>query len=165
MKESLRVSEWVILSTLLFFMLSLVAIAKYNAARSRALVVELSSIQEEFLVTIRGAVKKPGIYRVVEGSTLEEVVRRAKPSPDANLEKVALNKIIDASMELEIEDFEWIRVSVSGAIAESVDLMMPVRSRICDLKERIIFIPETKKSFFKRRKLLRNGDKIEVPRK
>lgn len=163
MSQSLRQSEWVILGVLALLVFSFIFLTKYNQERARGVALDLCS--KEFLVVVGGAVKVPGEYLVEDGTTFKELFKRAKPLPDADLKGICLDSLIEKSMHLNIEELASISVSISGEIAQSVELSMPLRSRICDLQSKVIFTPETKKSFFRRRKLLRDGDKIVVPKK
>lgn len=58
-----------------------------------------------------------------------------------------------------------ITVMVRGAVLAPTQLTLPPKSRICDLKTKLSLTPEADKRFFRRRKLLKDGDCIEVPKK
>lgn len=58
-----------------------------------------------------------------------------------------------------------ITVWVKGAVKESVELILPVDSRICDLKAKINLSDDADKRFFRRRKRLKNREEIWVPKK
>jgi protein involved in polysaccharide export with SLBB domain len=165
MKYSLRPTGWALLVSLLLFLSSLVLIAKVNAYRAFPAIAAVEFQQEEILVTIDGAVKKPGQYTVYAGSTVGQLVRKAKPTGDANLQALPLKEILDGPRHIVVEELKEIRVFVEGAIAEPVEVVLPPKSRISDLKSKVNFTDETEKTFFRRRKLLKNGDKIVVPKK
>ncbi|MBU6383107.1 MAG: SLBB domain-containing protein [Verrucomicrobia bacterium] len=165
MKESLTSSEWTLLAALAFIMASLVFLAKVNAHRAADLGCDSQANQIQILVTIDGAVKKAGSFWVEEGVSVKEALRKAKPSPWADLKSVPLEQLIVQETHVHVPVLKEVRVHVSGAIAEMVDLVLPAGSRISDLKSKIGFTPETDRSFFRRRKLLRDGEKIEVPKK
>lgn len=57
-----------------------------------------------------------------------------------------------------------VRVTVRGA-AESIELVLPKGSRISDLKEKISLSAEADKTFFRRKRKLKDGEVIEVPKK
>ena len=69
-----------------------------------------------------------------------------------------------AALEVAFEEKE-VRVVVRGAVKEPVEVVLPAGSRICDLKDQIIFTEETNKAFFRRKKVLRDGEEIIVPKK
>lgn len=157
--------EWVLATSVLLLIGCFILIAKINAHRASAVISEASFLPETVVVTIEGAVKKPGPYAVPAGTPIGQVLRKARPCPDANLKILPLKEIVDQPLHLVVEELQEIQVTVTGAIQEPVHLTLPAKSRICDLKSKVIFTDETERAFFKRRKLLRDGDKIEVPKK
>ena len=165
MKYTLRPTEWALAASLILFLSALVLIAKVNAYRASSAMSAAEFVQEEILVTIDGAVKKPGQYTVLSGTTIEQALRKAKPTLDANLKVLPLKEIIDGPKHITVGELKEIRVFVAGEVAEPAEIVLPVRSRISDLKSKVIFTEETEKGFFRRRKLLKNGDKIVVPKK
>jgi DNA uptake protein ComE-like DNA-binding protein len=165
MKRSLLTSEWFLAISLLILLFSFFLIANINARKASFSIERFSPIQEEISVTIDGAVKKPGSYSVRVGTTVGQAVRKAKPTKDANLSLLSMQEIIEAPLHLTIQPLEEIKVKVFGAVQEAVELTLPVGSRICDLKSKITLTKEAEKAFFRRKKRLKNGDQIEVPKK
>ncbi|MGB7977629.1 MAG: SLBB domain-containing protein [Chlamydiales bacterium] len=165
MKNSLGSAEWLLAATLLLFIASFLLIAKINGRKAASALAAASFEREEILVAIEGAVKKPGEYLVEAGTTVGQALRKARPLPDANLKALPLNEIIDAPLRLCVEELQEIAVTVTGAVEEPVLLRLPPKSRISDLKSKVALTKEADKTFFRRRKILRNGDKIEVPKK
>ncbi len=163
--KSLSSSEWTLLGLFLVILVSLVVISKINSSRAADTLGKIKENQAQILVTVEGAVKKSGEYWVPEGTPVEAVLRKAGVKPNAYLKTLPLKKVVDAPLHLQVEELKEIRVSVGGAIAGPLELVLPVGSRICDLKSKVGFTSETDKTFFRRKKLLRNGDKIEVPKK
>lgn len=158
-------SGWILAVSLLIFIGALVLIAKVNVYKASAAIASTTLLPEEILVTIDGAVRKPGPYMIRAGTTIEQALRKAKPTPEADLKGLSLKAIIENPLHISVAELKEIRVTVSGAIAEPVALVLPPKSRISDLKSKVIFTDETEKTFFRRRKLLKNGDHIEVPKK
>ncbi|MBX7067251.1 MAG: SLBB domain-containing protein [Parachlamydiales bacterium] len=165
MSQSLRNSEWTLLAILAIIMAGLIAISKINAARASIAIGEIEERQVQILVTIDGAVKKAGQYSVAEGTPVSAALKRARPTPWADLKAMPLKELIMAPAHLTVPELKEIRVSVSGAVSEPADLVLPVGSRIADLKSKIGFTEETDKTYFRRRRLLRDREKIVVPKK
>ena len=165
MKESLSSSEWTLLALFFVFIASLIGIAKVNVYRAQDRIGKIANEKTEVIITISGAVKKPGDYLVPVGITLEKALKKSRPTPYADLKGVPIKKIIESPLCVNIEELKEVRVGVSGAVLEVVEVVMPVGSRICDLKSKIDFTNDTDKSYFRSRKLLRDGDKIVVPKK
>ena len=162
---SLRPFEWILAATLIIFIAALVLIAKINSYRASTAISAATLLPEEILVTIDGAVKKPGQYMIRAGGTIEHALRKAKPTVTADLKALPLKELIENPLHISVPELKEIRVFVAGAIAEPVELRLPPGSRICDLRSKVIFTNETEKAFFRRRKLLKNGDRIEAPKK
>lgn len=165
MKHSLNSSEWTLLSIFFLIIASLIFISKVNTSRAADTIGQIEEKQTQILVTIEGAVKKPGQYWVSEGTLVKTALRKALPNSYADLRALPLKEIITQPLHLTVTELQEVKVSVGGAILEPLELVMPVGSRIFDLKSKITFTPETDKRFFRRRKLLKDGDKIEVPKK
>jgi hypothetical protein len=58
-----------------------------------------------------------------------------------------------------------VSVWVCGAVKEAGEITLPAGSRISDLKGKVTLSEEADKSFFRRRRKLKNGEAIEVPKK
>jgi hypothetical protein len=165
MKKFLHSSEWFLVASLLIIMSSLVLIAKVNTARLDP-ILELKEVEKvSVLVTVEGAVSKPGEYLIESGTTVGEVLRKARPKPWADLQKVNPSEIIESPRNIKVEELTEITVNVQGAVAQSVEIKLPARSRICDLKSKVSLAPRADKTFFRRRRLLKNGEIIDVPNK
>lgn len=117
------------------------------------------------MVTIEGAVAKPGEYWLPSGTTVAQALRKARLKPFADIQALPLKQIIEEPLHLRVEEFTEVVVSVRGAVEKPLDLTLPTGTRVCDLKSKIILTRDADKSFFRRRKLLKNGDIIEVPKK
>lgn len=164
MKNSER---WIIVSFILIVS-SLLFIAKINAFRAEEALAQFeeeasSAIEEVVEIEIEGAVNKPGTYTVPVGTPMKKVVKKARPKVGTDLQKLPLTAV--APMKITIEELQEITITVTGAIGEPKELVLPIGSRICDLKSKITLTGETDKTFFRRRRLLKNGEIIEVPKK
>ena len=165
MKNSFKSTEWLLVVSLIFIMTALVVIAKVNACRASSSLDVKDLQQETILVTIEGAVAKPGVYPVIAGTPVGEVLRKARPKPLANLQILPLAQLVEEPLFLQVEECKEVTVSVSGAVERPMEITVAAGSRICDLKTKVNLTAEANKSFFRRRRLLKNGDKIEVPKK
>ncbi len=163
MKSSLPSSEWVLVGSLLLVMISLVLIAKVNAHRACSILEQTGPT--EVLVGVDGAVVKPGEYEVPVGTTIGSVLRKARPKANANLKIIPLNQPIEVATRLMVQELTEITVSVRGAVVEEKEIVLPVGSRICDLKSKVLCTAEADRRFFRRKKLLKDGQVLEVPKK
>ncbi len=165
MKKSAQPSEWIVVGSLFAIMCSLLLIAKVNAYRATFSFPPDDPKQEEIMVTISGAVAKPGNYPVSAGTPVEEVVHKARPKPWANLQKIPLKQLIEKPLYIDVETLSVITVSVRGAVTTPLEITLPAKSRVCDLKSKVSLTAEADKTFFRRKRMLKNGEIIEVPKK
>lgn len=163
MKKNLSSAEWSLLAFFFIVFASLVLIAKVNVYRAEAAIAQFS--QDEFLVNVSGEVKKPGQYWVSSGETVGSVIAKAKPKRFADLDLSILKETVVGPRVIVVPQLKEIRVTIEGEVEEPITLFMPVGSRISDLKSKIKFTNEADSRFFRRKKLLHNGEKIRVPKK
>lgn len=164
MNKSLRSSEWFLAASLLFIMASLAAIAKINSGKAFSHIEAYEAEQPKTaMVSIQGAVAKPGIYQIELGSSLIESARKAKPSRFADLQNLALEKAVDGTLVLNIQKLAEIEITISGSVLNPGPIKLPAGSRLCDLKSKIQTSDQADRTFLKSRRLLKNGEKVEIP--
>jgi hypothetical protein len=165
---SLQISEWILFFSFVCIILSLFLVSKVTSARSldslRAAEKPLRLPVEMLSVEIRGSVQKPGIYSVPKGTTARIALRKARPKPFADLRSLALDQILEEATSFDLPALKEIHVEVRGCVVENRTLTLPVGSRISDLKGKLDLTPEANKAFFKRQRLLKEGEIIEVPK-
>lgn len=165
MKKSLPASEWILVGSLLLIMASLVILAKVNAYRASSLISVKDLQQEKILIQIDGAVAKPGEYSVSSGTLIGEALKKSRPHPFADLKKIPLKEVIEAPLHIHVEELTEVQISVRGAVVEPVELKVPARTRICDLKSKVSLTAEADRSYFRRRKAVKDGEVLVVPKK
>ncbi len=170
LKNSLVSSEWFLVLSLLAILASLVILAKINVYRASVLMdVRVLAPEEPVSITIEGAVSKPGTYKVIPGSTLAQVLKKARPKTYANLKEIDLTQRVKAPHTLVIEELSEITVFIDGAVESPQELRLPPKTRICDLKSKVQFTtdadPELLKAFLKKRRELKDGEILWVPKK
>lgn len=156
----LRSSEWILAGSLSFLLLSVIVVSKI---RSSQLTLDLPPKAPEIDVVIDGFVAKPGVYQIAAGAPLGEVLRKARPKRFADLSSLDLNALVKEPVHHKIGKLEVLRVSLEGAITNPGVIEVPVGSRICDLKKFISLSQEADASFLKKRRLLKEGEKISIP--
>jgi len=159
----LRSAEWALAGSMLLVLLSLFVVAKIQARQCSKgtdnVPIALVTIQ------ISGFVENPGVFEVARGTPIGEVLRKARPKRFANLRGLDSISPILNSMELAIEPLQSLRVQVNGAVEKSELLEVPLGTRICHLKQNLSLAKSADVSFFKKRRLLSDGDVIEIPEK
>lgn len=164
-QSSLRLSEWILVGSFLLLFASSALIAKVNASQAPPLIKALPAIEEKISISIEGAVRKPGTYLVRPATPLRKVLAKAKPKPFANLRSFDLDQPVETSLTLHIEELAEISVSIAGAVEAPVTLLLPPGTRIADLKAKLSLAPDADRSFFKKRRLLKDGEAIAIPKK
>jgi len=156
----LRSSEWLLTGSLLLLLASLVAIAKIKAYKAGE-VGEKKQVAVE--VSVQGHVKKPGIYPIARGAPLAEVVRKAQPQKFANLRAIPVKELVTSSLELVIEPLCELLIQVDGAVKNSGPVSVPLGTRISDLKKILVLDEKADLSFFKKKRLLQDGEIVKIP--
>jgi hypothetical protein len=168
MKTFFRVrwpSDWVFVASLVLVMVSLILVAKINGSRAFSAVDLHRLRQEMILVTVDGAVAKPGQYSVLSGTRVGDVLKRARVKPLADLSAVVVDELIDSPRHIQVGELLEIKVFIRGEVKEPLEITLPSCSRICDLKTKVMLTEESDLQFFKRKKRLKNGEILEVPKK
>jgi Na+-translocating ferredoxin:NAD+ oxidoreductase RnfC subunit len=163
MKEQrfyLRSSEWLLTGSLILLLLSLLAIAKIKAFRA-------GEAREDKLVTIEvfinGHVKKPGVYAAKRGMPIGEVVKKAQPKKFADLRAVTFKEAVSSPLALTIKPLEELVIHVEGAVENPGPLLVSCGTRISDLKKILTLNREADLAFFKKKRLLQDGEIIKIP--
>ncbi|OGN64853.1 MAG: hypothetical protein A3E80_01870 [Chlamydiae bacterium RIFCSPHIGHO2_12_FULL_49_9] len=71
----------------------------------------------------------------------------------------------EVEIEEEVFDPAVVTVIVRGAVEEPLEVALPKGARISDLKSKVALKKDADKAFFKRRRLLKNGEIVLVPKK
>ncbi len=162
-KSTLGRSEWTIVLSLIFVLLSIVLASKLSSIKSSSFVKEVPLSVEAFCsVTVEGAVSRPGSYRVPIGTSLKKILRKSSPSVFADLRFVDLEKRMDGDFFLKIEELKEIEVSLRYEGGESVQLQVPVRTRVCDLKMYVSSSSDRSSLAMKSRRVLRPFEVVDL---
>lgn len=165
-KKSLQSSEWLLVGSLLAILASLVLVAKINLYLASETLSNFHLEPEKLIdVTISGAVLKPGVYQVSQGTLLENALKKARPKKNACLKKIDGKQMVETPLDVVLEELSEIVVSVEGAVEETAEVRLEPGARICDLKSKIRLTEEADRRFLKRRRILKDGEKITIPKK
>jgi hypothetical protein len=63
-----------------------------------------------------------------------------------------------------IPELEFISVRIDGAVVNPLDMQLPRGTRLFELRGKIQLTKEADERFMKRRRLLKNGEIIHVPK-
>ncbi len=164
MNKNLTSSEWLLSAGLLAILASLVAVGKINSSMAFSQIETHSVEQARFTpLSVEGAVARPGSYRHELGAPLAETVLKAKPTRFADLKSLSLEETSERSLIIKVKELTEIEVLIVGAVLNPGPLRLPAGSRLCDLKSKIQCSKEADRSLFKRRRLLKDGEIVEIP--
>jgi hypothetical protein len=158
-----RASEWILAGSFVLILLSLFAIAKiqawqYGKGSECALVTFVP-------VKIEGCVKRPGTYEFPIGTPLKEILHKARPDRFANLRSIDPESVLVDALELTLPKLESLKISVTGAVAKNETIEVLPGTKLCQLKAKIALTEDADLTFFKKRRLLADGEVVNVPQK
>lgn len=166
MQNSIKSSEWIFVISFIAILTSLVCIARLHEHRKKSQLKVMAGLARPPLeVTVSGAVQKPGVYLVLSGARLREAVKKSRPKRFADLSAMDLDQPVKVSMSIHIPELKVVRVRVEGAVKNSVDLALPIGTRLCDLRLKIELSEDADLKFLKRRRFLRDQEIISIPRR
>ena len=166
MKKSLEASEWILSFSLILILASLFAISRFHEHRKKN---QLTACRDAFAglvdIAISGEVAHPGVFPAALGSRLGDTVKKSRPKCFADLRGIDLDRPVEKAIDLAIPRMSEILIRIEGAVAAPIDLLMPSGSRICDLKPKIECDSDADLRFFRKRRLLKNGETILIPQR
>lgn len=162
---SLGRSEWIFFVVILALIATVFTIAKLTSIRSleRLQKWEKKEAPIEVWIELAGHVKRPGKYKLRPGAPLSVAIRKAGLKPFADLSGVDGALIPEKSLHVEIPKAKTIRVRITGHVKEILDLEVEAGCRISDLKKKIEVAPNADPKFFRKRRMLRDGEVVEIP--
>ncbi|MBI3508646.1 MAG: hypothetical protein HY069_03305 [Chlamydiia bacterium] len=160
MPAGLRASEWSLVGTFILILATFTLIAKIKSHQAQYYLASYQPKVQKILVTFHGAVAKPGRYTIKKGVPLCEALKKAKPHRYANLRNLDLQAPIVQPLDLHLEPLSELIVHVRINEGQVRDIVMPLRSRVSDLKTKIDepYDPAALKS----RRFLRDGEQLCV---
>ena len=165
MSSSLSKAEWALTLSILLLIATFTLISKVTSFRNLKTLYEASKATplQEIVVEVSGCVRKQGLFRVEQNTSLRSVLERAKPTAVADLSNLDGDQILTESCRIKVPELSSIRVWVEGAVYPSKWVELPVGSRVSDLKRFVALEPNADKTFFKKRRILKNGERLKVP--
>lgn len=95
MSTKLPQREWVVVGLIAVGMLVLALVTWIRGDKTTATIdAPHYLVSQEIEVRIEGAVEKPGLYTLKRGAVLSEALELAVPSPEANLKKYKMDRIL-----------------------------------------------------------------------
>ncbi|MBI3900668.1 MAG: SLBB domain-containing protein [Chlamydiia bacterium] len=161
-------SEWVLAVSFSLFLFTLILISQLHDSAKSSKLQKIYRDRSRLAntsctVTVSGAVEHPGSYVVPIGAPIAYILKKTRPTRFANLRDLVKDQEIRGDCSLHIEELSTIFVSVEGAVLEPCTLELPIKTRICQLKTKIRSAPHANLDFFKKRRLLKDGERVHIP--
>lgn len=164
-KSSLKIHEWLAVSVLIaiFAALSVMAYAKKGAVgdKDRSMPAFLSKAGR-IEVLVDGSVQNSGTYYVPSGIKMKEVLKLAKPDPEADLRRFNLEAQIKKGRVIHIPTRSMLAIHVKGAVKNPGKISVPKGTRLMDLPALIQLNENADKKRINRKRKLKNGEIITI---
>ncbi|MDP1880670.1 MAG: SLBB domain-containing protein [Parachlamydiaceae bacterium] len=168
-KKHLPFYEWlvILLFCLILLVISLFAWLKPSSAPSwnESHTTNSTKIKEQGIltVTISGAVEFPGAYDLPIKSTIQDLLNKVKPLPEANLSKVKQKSKLKNLQQIQIPYKKWLTIIIEGAIENPGPFQILEGTRYPDLIKLLNVLPEGDIKPLNRKKgLIREGEVIKI---
>lgn len=125
-------------------------------------VAQRAVVETQIHVYVSGAVKHPGSYWVPKGSTIGELLDRARPTELADLKRVKRESQIQRPRTLSVRQLPSICVHVFGAVEAPGSYQLKKGTRFCDLPECVKLAETADLSSLKSSRRLKEGELVEV---
>lgn len=166
-RPSLSLSEWGLVLIILGCLSTLILANTFSRQS------QLPELKQECVlkppqwiqVTIEGAVQHPGDYRLLKGSTIEQLIEKARPLENSDLSSLILTKKLRAKQKIFIPENEVVMVFIEGAVENPGWLRLPKGTKISDLKRSIRFMENSDATCLSGKRRLKQGEKIIIPSK
>jgi hypothetical protein len=155
--------DWSLTGGLALLCVAFILVAKWSASQAAFSISGADLQVREAIVSVAGAVKNPAEYRVPIGTSLITAIKKAKPFSNADID--AFPGVVERDIAVSIAEIQEITVRVEGAVLSPESVVLPVGSRICDLKSKIVLGAGADEAFLKRKKKLKNGQILVIPHK
>jgi protein involved in polysaccharide export with SLBB domain len=125
--------------------------------------VPLKPISNFHDVIVKGAVAREGVYTISPEMTMGDLLAICEVCSNADLRRFKLDNPIKKGRVLHVRERKVIYVEVSGAISNPGIIEMYPGNRYADLKGKVALLSNADTSIFKKRGVLKDKQKIEIP--
>ncbi len=163
-KESISYYEWFLIIAILGFIASVSLKSLINSADTAEIIQSEDLVErplKKIQVVIEGAVKKPGVYTVTQGTCLKKVLKQAKTTKQSDLKSLNLEKKIEVSERIFIPERENITIFILRDEKKEI-LQVPLNTRVCHLKKWIHTENKDCSKILKSKRLLKDGEEIFI---
>lgn len=162
----LKVHEWLSIAILIGVIAGLACLTSLNAkvesGRSG-----IGSIRQKFSgfdVLVKGAVDHPGVYHINSEIGMGDLLSLVGLSSNADLRRFNMDSVIKKGRVVNVPARAMIEIHLKGAVEEEKILTLPKGSKLEDLIPLFEFAPEANVKALQKKRRLKDGETIIVPR-
>ena len=156
--------EWIIVVLLVISFLTLALVTQFKQAAPLPPVQGSHLLADDsILVTVKGAIARPGDYSFKKGARLKELLAQAEPLSEADLESIKPNSKLRDGQVVKISAQRWITVQIEGAVVAPGPMHIKQGTHRDELIEQLKLLPEADTSKLQTKRVLRNGEVLHVP--
>ena len=162
--SSLHIHEWMIVLFLIGILALLTGVS--HSCSSNAIADPEKPAHEvvktDIEVFIEGFIEQPGKYVVKRGTTLKELLERAKLKPHADLRRLNLQRVLKKGQKIKVAGFKMIQVILNFEDGAKKELEVKKGTKLCDLPEIYSFEEGINLQKLKKKRLLKEGEIIKI---
>lgn len=119
----LKTREWIIVILYCGILAAITLVSQVLVPRERPELIYEHQIKSPFIeVSIAGAVEFPGIYSLPKGSITSDLIKKAKPLPNADLTKLKWTARLLPGKHVRIPFIEMVTVRIEGEVVEPITI-------------------------------------------
>lgn len=157
----LAVHEWAAIFTIIGFVLLVAIVCWINNADDEQ--NSASPGPHHIEVSISGAVKRPGIYQLAAGAHLAELLALAEVDEQADMRRFSAKRVLRHNQSIHIRTKPMITIYLSGAVVNAGEVRVPQGTRLSDLKQQGLLLPQADAKVVANKRYLRDQQKIYIP--
>lgn len=162
--ENLNPYEWIVVLSLISLLATITYFTHKDWLKNPVLDNSKAHYvyERELSVKVEGAVEFPGTMRVLKGSTIEDVLTKARPKPEADLKKVFLEKKVRDGQIITIPSVEMFTVQIKGSLSDSESIFVPKGTTLEDLINLVEWPESADLEKLKKKRKIKDGEIVKV---
>jgi hypothetical protein len=120
---------------------------------------------ESINVTVKGAVRYPGVYSLSKGNSIAKLLELAKSLPEADLEQLRLDAKLKKTQTMTIPFIRMITIHLTGAVKEEGALQLKYGTRVQDLISLGVCLESANLKVLHKKRKLKDLEVIHIPHK
>lgn len=165
-QEFLKTREWIIVILYCGLMLTLTLITQVIIPKERPKLQLEHQLKSNLIeVSIAGAVESPGLYKVVKGSAIQDLIALAKPLPSADVSKIKLATRLVQGRHIKVPEFEMVTIRIEGEVETPVTIKVVKGTKLKDLFDVVAFTETANQNALLKNRPARDGETVKIPKK